>query len=213
MYRVSCSIKTIGDIQMLIQINSGVGPKECERACYLYCKELMKELPDLKIIEMKQTDKGCCQSILLYGEEDLSYLQGTVQWICESPFRKHHKRKNWFIDISVFEEEQLIGNTDDISYEVVHSRGKGGQNINKVATAVRATHLPTGISVIAMDQRSQLQNKKLATLRLIEKLESDVSKVNHMIQYQNWNRHNLIVRGQPYRVYKGENFKLITKER
>lgn len=194
---------------MLIQINSGFGPIECERACFLYYQELLKEHSDLVLVDIKMTNKGCAKSIVLLSEDDLSQLDGTVQWICESPFRLNHKRKNWFIDISVLEEEINIDNLDDIRYDVFRSGGKGGQNVNKVSTAIRATHIPSGISVVCMDERSQLQNKKVATFRLIKKLEEENIKTNLKTQYNNWNKHNLIQRGMPYRVYKGLDFKKV----
>lgn len=136
---------------MLIQINSGQGPKECEYACYLYYQELLKKHPNLKEVVSHYSQKECLQSIVLESREDLSDLQGTVQWICESPFRPHHKRKNWFIDVSILEDESDIEDIDNIRYEVFRSQGKGGQNVNKVSTAIRAIHMPTGISVISMD--------------------------------------------------------------
>lgn len=59
-------------------------------------------------------------------------------------------------------------NESDLKIDVFHSHGAGGQNINKVETAVRVTHLPTGLSVVCQDERSQLKNKKRA-LDTIEK--------------------------------------------
>lgn len=194
---------------MLIQISSAQGPKECEYACYLYYQELIKKYPNLEMISLNVHTKNCLKSVILYSEEDLSYLQGTIQWICQSPFRPHHKRKNWFIDISILDEEYQIENTNDIQYEVFHSSGKGGQNVNKVSTAIRAIHIPTGIHVICQDQRSQSQNKKIAYLRLMAKLKDLQISKNHDIKYQNWNKHNQIIRGKPKKVYKGMEFKQI----
>lgn len=194
---------------MLIQVSSGQGPKECERACYLYYRELLKEFPSLEVVSIHEKKNQCIQSVIFYIEEDLSYLEGTVQWICESPFRPHHKRKNWYIDVSILKEKFRFDKDNNIRYEAFRSSGKGGQNVNKVSTAIRAVHIPTGISAISMDQRSQIQNKKIAYLRLIKKIDETNSSINSVIQYENWNKKNQIKRGNPNIIYKGISFKRV----
>lgn len=193
---------------MLIQISSGKSPLECEYACRLFLKELLKEYGvKIFVVSASYRNKECLRSAVLYTELDLSELDGSIQWICQSPFRPHHKRKNWFVDVSVLKEYKEKDTDNLIRYEVCHSRGKGGQNVNKVSTAVRATHIPTGISVVVMEQRSQLQNKKLAYIRLMEKLKEKASQERDAIEYQNWNEHNQLQRGNPVRIYKGLDFK------
>jgi peptide chain release factor 1 len=60
------------------------------------------------------------------------------------------------------DEVEVSVNPDDLKVDIFHSRGAGGQNVNKVATAVRVTHLPTGIVATCQDERSQLRNKMKA---------------------------------------------------
>lgn len=193
---------------MLIQISAGQGKgiKECEYFCYRFFQELLKEFSTLEVVSAHYRDKVFFKSVILYTKEDLSFLEGTIQWICKSPFRSHHKRKNWFIDVSVIKEDLKIDDLGEIRYEVFRSSKKGGQNVNKVSTAIRAIHVPTSIVAISMDQRSQAQNKKIAYLRLLEKIDEANLSVNKSIHYLNWKKHNSLIRGNPIRKYEGDKF-------
>lgn len=79
--------------------------------------------------------------------------------------------------------------------------------MNKVSSAIRATHIPTGIAVVAMDSRSQHQNKKLATERLLKKLEDEaLQKLKNHVGKQ-WENQLNIQRGNPTRTFTGTDFK------
>ena len=194
---------------MIIQISSGQGPAECELAVYKLFQSLKKEYPDIEMLSSHESrNQGGFTSILLFTETDLSDLEGSVQWICKSPYRPHHKRKNWFVDVSVIPERENIFKEQEIRFERFHSGGKGGQNVNKVETGVRLIHIPTGIMVTSTSERSQYANKKDALSKLnaiLEQRERDVWKkqINSA-----WREHTKIVRGNPVRVYEGMDFRL-----
>ncbi|MCF2554368.1 peptide chain release factor H [Faecalicatena contorta] len=193
---------------MIIQLSSGQGPTECELAvCKLY-EALKKEYPDIRLLSSHASrQEGCYTSILFETEKDLSKLEGSIQWICRSPFRPNHKRKNWFVDVSIIPEMDNICKDKDIRFERFHSGGKGGQNVNKVETGVRLIHIPTGITVTSTAERSQYANKKDALNKLNAILkEKEVNEKKKQADSA-WREHTKIVRGNPVRVYEGMEFK------
>ncbi len=192
---------------MILQLSSGQGPAECELGVALLMEALKKEFPDIEILsEHKGKEKGGYRSVLFCTEEDLSFLEGSVQWICQSPYRPHHPRKNWYLDVSVIPEVENIDIQGEIRAETFHSGGKGGQNVNKVETGVRLIHVPSGATAVSTSRRSQHANKKEAMSRLNAILQDRAVHARSKQTKEAWQEHTKIVRGNPVRIYEGKRF-------
>lgn len=192
---------------MIIQLSAGQGPLECQLAVGKLYEALKREYGDISMLSGREGGKvGCFTSISFETKEDLSGLEGTVLWICKSPFRPGHKRKNWYVDVSVIPEKEQVCKEADYRIEKFHCGGKGGQNVNKVETGVRVIHIPTGIAVTSTEERSQYMNKQRALTKLALILQEQELKAQKLQTNQAWQEHNRIVRGNPVRVYEGERF-------
>lgn len=195
---------------MIIQISSGQGPAECELAVGRLLKALQTEYSDIEVLAVhrsRYSKEGAYTSVLLATEGDLSELEGTVQWVCQSPYRPHHKRKNWYIDVSIIPDIETVCKEDEIRLERFHCGGKGGQNVNKVETGVRLIHVPTGITVTSTTERSQYQNKRKALVKLNAILKQREREAQQRQTNDAWREHTKIIRGNPVRVYVGMDFK------
>lgn len=131
--------------------------------------------------------------------------EGSIRWICASPYRPKHLRKNWFIGVAQCEAPSpTLG--DEIRFETCRASGPGGQHVNKTESAIRATHVATGISVRVQTERSQHANKRLALALVAHRLANREAEMNASQRSQRRQLHLEVERGNPVRTFKGERF-------
>ncbi|MCX9156302.1 peptide chain release factor H [Niveibacterium sp. 24ML] len=200
---------------ILMQLSASQGPLECALAVAKALEQLQREANAdgvrLELVEhLTGARKGTYLSatVTLEGTQAAALARrwaGTVQWICASPFRPGHARKNWFIGVAVYDEPPpaQIG---EIRFEACRASGPGGQHVNKTDSAIRATHSASGISVKVQSQRSQHANKRLATLLIEQKLAEQADKAAGALRAERRIFHHGVERGNPVRVFRGERF-------
>lgn len=106
--------------------------------------------------------------------EEINFISGGAPALSRlSPLCGSHRAGDGLLSIAATPAKKPMEEIDEsqLKTDIFHSSGAGGQNINKVETAVRITHLPTGISVVCQDERSQLKNRRRAYQTLIKRLE------------------------------------------
>jgi len=204
---------------ILFQLTANTGPAECCLAVRHALNALVKEGNKSGVkVEVLEEQAGPAQDTyssillgLLSREDNVAARElaerwtGTLQWICDSPYRPGHKRKNWFIGGALHDPPAPLPDSE-IRYETMHASGPGGQHVNKTASAVRTTHVATGVSVRVQSQRSQLANRQLAARLLAGKLETLAESRADTAKAQRRLQHMQTERGNARRTFVGKSF-------
>jgi peptide chain release factor len=198
-------------------VTSGDGPRECRRAIALCIAAMEKESWSLGVefdatFDDDMRDDPASALITVGGEQAAMFTKnwiGTIKWTCQSPFRPSHKRQNWFIGIFQLTAGEI--NADhveecDIRYETFRAGGPGGQHQNTTNSAVRATHIPSGLSVVSREQRSQHRNKETARNRLLAKILFEALSKEGATKADENQLHKQLERGNPIRCFIGSRF-------
>jgi peptide chain release factor len=193
-------------------VSAGRGPQECAWAVAHLVRRLEADaarhgLTAARLEAVPGPRPGTFLSVLVRvtGPDAAPFIaswSGTLCWQAPSPFRPGAGRKNWYVIAQpcAVDAPRSEFVEDDVDIVGVRTGGPGGQHRNKVSTAVRATHRPSGLVVVVDTERQFGQNRRLALDLLRRRIEERNRAARRSTETARWRIHDDLVRGNPTRV-------------
>ena len=214
------------DKNAIVSINAGAGGTEAqdwvEMLFRMYVRWAERKGYASKVVDFQPGDEAGIKSVtfIASGPYAYGYLKGEIgihRLVRLSPFDTNRRRHTSFASVSVYPEvsEEVVIDIDenDLRVETFRARGAGGQHVNKTSSAVRLTHLPTGIVAQCQQESSQHRNKAIALKVLKSRLYEHEEEKRAAEKQADYQKKEEIAWGSQIRSYTLHPYQLVKDHR